>query len=131
MTFPAPWPYSTPDPGPGFPDQDETFRWGEGKPLPTKMAEYYPGKATGVMQAVAVGAAAVFLPRDGSAISATLQIQGGPIRWTVDGSTPTATTGFREDPGTVIRVTGPEDLLSFQMIAETATAATVVCQFAT
>ena len=131
MVFPTPWPYPTPNPGPGLPDSSEEFRWGEGNPLPQKMANHYPGKATGVMTAVVVGAAAVSLPRDASAVSATVQIQGGPIRWAVDGTAPTATTGFRSDPGVTLRVTGPEDLLSFQMIAETAVAATAVVQFAT
>ena len=128
MYPPNSWPFPSPNPPVGHPDQDETARWGEGTPLPVKLADAYPGKAAAGSTTVVVAAAAVGLPREPYAVSMVCQVQTAPIRWRVDGVAPTATAGFRADPGDILAVTGPEDLLSFQMIREGAVSAAVVCQ---
>lgn len=108
---------------------DVRARFGELTPLPTKLANYYQGVNVGGFQMLTVTNAAQFLPRSSSAISALLQVQGEPIRWTIDGTTPTATVGFRVDPDTTLRVTGPQDLLAFQMIREAGVDAVVAINF--
>lgn len=125
---PTSWPFPTPNPPIGDVDQDQTPRFGEGTPLPVKMADYYPGKSAGIASSVTVSSAAVQLPRNSFAVSAFCQVQGYPIRYSTDGVPPTATTGFRADPGDILHVTGPEDLASFLMIREGSSDATVVVQ---
>lgn len=124
---PSSWPYPSPNP-PVSGDIDETARWGEGTPLPIKMADHYQGKATGVLTALTVSVGAVGLPRDPYAVSMVAQVQGAPIRWTVDGTVPSSTVGFRADPGVTLTIMGPEDLMSFQAIREGGVDAVLVIQ---
>lgn len=129
-------PYSDPpdfrhhvDPPNGLPDSDLRTRWGELTPLYSKQEHFYEGVAIGALTMQTVSATALFLPRNAEALSATLQVQAQPIRYTVDGTIPTATVGFRSVADSIIRVTGTQDLLAFQMIREGATDATVAIQF--
>lgn len=52
--------------------------------------------------------------------SATIQVQGAAIRYTVDGTTPTAAVGHRADPGAIITLSGLATLRGFQWISEAA-----------
>ena len=52
--------------------------------------------------------------------SATVQVQLAAIRYTVDGTVPTAVTGHRADPGAIITLTGRETLQGLQWISEAA-----------
>ncbi len=102
-----------------------------GTPLRQKMADDLPGQAVGPLTTLAVSNVAQSLPRHPQAVSATLQVQAQPVRYTADGTVPTASVGFRADAGTILRVTGVDDLLGFQLIREGAADATVVVQLFT
>lgn len=109
--------------------EDTRSRYGHLTPLSVKLDNYYQGVSVGQLTMLTVTNAAQFLPRVDSAVSALLQVQTESIRWAVDGTTPTAAVGFEADPNTLMRITGPQDLRSFQMIRETGVDSIVAVTF--
>jgi hypothetical protein len=128
MPYVTPFGESIPNPPEGPPLNYEFPRYGEGTPLPVKLSNAYPGKASGAHTKQTVTSTPQALPNDPFANSYLIQVQDAPLRFRVDGSTPTATGGFRAEPGDYVWITGQEDIHSFLAIRETSTNATMYIQ---
>lgn len=97
-------------------------------PLISRWLGFYQGAPVGDTALVCTGAAQN-LPRNVDARSATIQVQGGPIRYSFAGTAPVLATALRADVGTILTIEGIESLWGFQVINETATAATLAITF--
>jgi hypothetical protein len=120
--------------GPNQPGGDERSnalaRWGRLTPLPLKMDAYYQGVPLRFDMLVVSNAALLIPNLSTDALSVTIQVQGQPIRYTVDGTTPTAAIGFRADAGSIITLGMREVLTGAQFIREGGTDATLaICQW--
>lgn len=93
-------------------------------PLLEKLHAYYQGVAV-LDGALVLSAVAQQLPKNPDVLSATIQVQGGPIRYNFAGGPLTAATGFRADVGTILRIGTIQALQTAQFLLETATAATL------
>lgn len=118
--------------GPSRPSGDEVSdpraRVGRLTPLPLKLDGAYGGVPLG-MQMLPVSAAAVGLTVPNGAMSATVQVQGNPVRYTFEGTTPTAAIGLRADANNVLVLTLPETLYGAQFIREGGADATLAVTY--
>lgn len=90
-------------------------------PLLIKLEAAFQGDPLQFIQSPAQQVLASILPGlNPWARSATIQVQGAAIRYTVDGTTPTAAVGHRADPGAIITLSGLATLRGFQWISEAA-----------
>lgn len=90
-------------------------------PLLSKLEDSYQGAPVQFVQTPNQQALANLIPALSAwARSATVQVQGGAIRFTFDGTTPTAVIGHRADVGAIITITGTEALRGFQWLSEAA-----------
>lgn len=108
---------------------DPRARVGRLTPLDVKLQAFYQGQPVGdamqVVSAAVVGLAN--LPTD--ALSATIQVQTNPIRYTFAGGLPAAAVGQRADAGAILTITGRESLHGFQAIREGAADANLAIVF--
>lgn len=81
----------------------------------------------GMQNGLSIGASAVYLtlPSRGQVNRASVQVFTAPIRFTLDGTTPTATVGHRADVYDQIELEGYHEVAGFRAIREGATSATV------
>lgn len=100
---------------------DPEARYGRLTPLVLRLAGAFAGVPLGFLNAPDAVAATSLRDIPPGAMSATIQVQGGPIRYTFDGTPPTAVLGHRADVGTILQVAMPATLQGFQWIRETAT----------
>lgn len=107
--------------GPSRPSGDEVTdprsRLGRLTPLPLKLDGAFGGVPIG-MQMLAVSNAVVALTPPAGAMSATVQVQGNAIRYTFDGTAPTAAIGLRADANQLLVLTLMETLIGAQFIRE-------------
>lgn len=90
-------------------------------PLVNKLEDAYQGAPVAFVQTAAQqGLASLLAAMSPWVRSATVQVQVGAIRFTFDGTTPTAAIGHRADPGAIITLTGLETLRGFQWLSEAA-----------
>lgn len=99
-------------------------------PLIERLFGYYQGPPVGFAQTPDANQARNLLANLPAFVrSATVQVQGGPIRYTVDGTTPSAAVGHRADAGAVLTLTGRETVRGFQWIDEGAAVTTLAVTF--
>lgn len=99
-------------------------------PLPLKLSAAFSGVPLGFVQTADAVAAANLggqIPTD--TMSATVQVQGGAIRYTFDGSAPTAARGHRADAGAVLQVGTLEAIRALQWIDEAGVPTTLAVTF--
>ena len=70
-------------------------------------------------------AGGIALTRPAGTQRASVQVFTAPIRYWMDGTAPTATTGHRADTYDIIELETPEEVLNFRGIREVGTSATV------
>lgn len=58
-------------------------------------------------------------------LKASFIVEGGPIRITLDGTTPTTSVGMLFQPGDFVTIEGEKDVKNFLAIRTTATSATL------
>ena len=85
------------------------------------------GTQTGL--SVAASAVGLTLPAGGQPKRALIQVFTAPIRFWVDGSAPTTTTGHRADYYDTIELKGYNEIVNFKAIRESAASATVEVSF--
>lgn len=100
-------------------------------PMPVRFASFFQGPPVGFAMAPAAVDAGLhslqgITPAD--TMSASVQVLGGAIRYTFDGTPPTAGVGHRADVNTTLTLTGRRTVQGFQWIAE-AVAAQVAVTF--
>ena len=76
--------------------------------------------------AVGLAAATISPANVGPVSSCVLAVEGGPIRYWVDGTAPTASSGFLANVGNVFSLPSQAYIAQFQAIATTAAAATTL-----
>ena len=59
--------------------------------------------------------------------AAIITVETAQIRFTVDGTTPTASVGHAADPGDVIELAGWDQVSNFRAIRTGGTSATIMC----
>lgn len=123
--------YQVPDylPAADLPDPDV----GRGDPVPLaqRMRRAFPGDPFGPNAFLTVPGGITRLPVPLGALSCMLQVQVAALRYTTDGTVPSAVNGQRADVGTMLFISGYASLAAFAMAAETVTSAVVVPQFYT
>ena len=53
----------------------------------------------------------------GQSLRGELQVEGGTIRFTLDGTTPSATVGFKAEDGQTLELINLQDMILFKAIA--------------
>ena len=81
------------------------------------------GKQTGLT--VAGTAVSLTVPTGAKPRAATVQVFEASVRFWLDGSVPTATTGHRADIGDLIQLESSAEVVNFKVIRETSTSASV------
>lgn len=100
---------------------DPEARWGRLTPLVLRLSGAFSGVPLGFVQAPDAPAATSLRDIPPGVLSATVQVQGGPIRYTFDGTAPTAVLGHRADVGTILQLGMLQTIQGFTWIRETAT----------
>lgn len=121
--------YQVPDYTPPGDLPDPHVGTGDPIPLAQRLRRAFGGDPVGPNTAVTVDATLVRLTVPPGALSCILQIQTAPIRWTTDGTLPTASNGVRADPGAVLELTGWASMVGLAMSREGAVSAVVVPVF--
>lgn len=92
--------------------------------------------ATGGFEQISVGATAIGLtlakvspPGARQMTIATCRLEAAEIRWTRNGTVPTASVGILAEIGDTIRLTGHDDLVTFLAIETTATPGQLDCDY--
>lgn len=94
-----------------------------------RFADNAAGDPTGPRQTLVVSNAAVRLTPPPNATSATVSIDANPVRYTVDGTTPTAAVGTTVGAGAQLEVMGRASLLGLQLIRSGAADATAQVEY--
>lgn len=76
----------------------------------------------------AIGLTAATIANMGDAL---LTVEDAAIRFTVDGTTPTATVGHLAQPGDVIKLTSPDELQKFRAIRQGGVSGTLKATYGT
>lgn len=76
-----------------------------------------------------VGGVALTSATYGTARYAEIDVEVASIRFTVDGTPPTATLGHLVNPNDIIRLTSAEDIAAFRAIRTGSTSAVINCSY--
>lgn len=96
---------------------------------PERFGDNNAGDPVGPRQTLTVSNAAVRLTPPPNALSATVSIETNGVRYTVDGTVPTATVGTAAGAGATIDVNGRASLLGLQLIRSGAADATAQVEY--
>lgn len=86
--------------------------------LATRLFEFLPGHPIKLQMLAGAVAAGSLTQVPDDALSAVVQVQDNPVRYTLDGTTPTAAVGHRAAVGDVLTITGHPTLKGFQFVNE-------------
>lgn len=120
--------YETPDYVPAGSLPDTRAGLGDPVPLAIRMRRSLPGDPVGRVAPVTItNTVATLVPVD-DGTSVMLQVTGAPMRYTLDGTDPSGTVGFRADPTTILMLTGRPTTTALRMIREGGTDVTLIVQ---
>lgn len=85
-------------------------------------SRYRSPLTTGAQYALSVGASVVTLTIPDSANACFINVKDSPIRFTFDGTDPTATNGFKGEVGDVVKLESRDEMRLLEMIRESGTA---------